>query len=162
MYAVIEIWFFFFFLFFCLDFPEKKLRNIGKKDLKLLPKSVFWNFFVIVFCEEEKPNYLFSYLLSISVSQSNIPGRNLSICYIVWSEKVINERQYLKLLVLVGCCQTCPTTPKLAYVLQVHFVSLKSIPAGNDMFKVNKRNTRTRCEICSKLTIKTPIAPDCK
>ena len=28
-------------------------------------------------------------------------------------------------------------------------------PAGNYMFKVNKRNTRTRCEICSKLTIKT-------
>ena len=24
------------------------------------------------------------------------------------------------------------------------------------MFKVNSRNTRTRCEICSKLTIKTP------
>ena len=24
------------------------------------------------------------------------------------------------------------------------------------MFKVNKRNTRARCEICSKLTIKTP------
>ena len=29
-------------------------------------------------------------------------------------------------------------------------------PAGNYMFKVNNRNTRTRCEICSKLTIKTP------
>ena len=28
--------------------------------------------------------------------------------------------------------------------------------AGNYMFKVNNRNTRTRCEICSKLTIKTP------
>ena len=28
-------------------------------------------------------------------------------------------------------------------------------PAGNYMFKVNYRNTRTRCEICSKLTIKT-------
>ena len=27
-------------------------------------------------------------------------------------------------------------------------------PAGNYMFKVNNRNTRTRCEICSKLTIK--------
>ena len=25
-------------------------------------------------------------------------------------------------------------------------------PAGNYMFKVNNRNTRTRCEICSKLT----------
>ena len=29
-------------------------------------------------------------------------------------------------------------------------------PAGNYMFKVNNRNTRTRCEIYSKLTIKTP------
>ena len=24
------------------------------------------------------------------------------------------------------------------------------------MFKVNNRNTKTRCEVCSKLTIKTP------
>ena len=29
-------------------------------------------------------------------------------------------------------------------------------PAGNCMFKVNNRNTRKRCQICSKLTIKTP------
>ena len=29
-------------------------------------------------------------------------------------------------------------------------------PASNHMFKVNNRNTRTRCKICSKLTIKTP------
>ena len=29
-------------------------------------------------------------------------------------------------------------------------------PAGNYMFKVNNRNTRTRYEICSKLSIKTP------
>ena len=28
--------------------------------------------------------------------------------------------------------------------------------AGNYMFKVNNRNTRARCEICSKLTRKTP------
>ena len=27
-------------------------------------------------------------------------------------------------------------------------------PAGNCMFKVNNRNSRTRCEVCSKLTIK--------
>ena len=27
-------------------------------------------------------------------------------------------------------------------------------PAGNYMFKVNNRNTRTSCEICSKLKIK--------
>ena len=29
-------------------------------------------------------------------------------------------------------------------------------PADIYLFKVNKRNTRARCEICSKLTIKTP------
>ena len=31
-----------------------------------------------------------------------------------------------------------------------------SVPAGNYMFKVNNGNTRTRCEICSKLTTTTP------
>ena len=29
-------------------------------------------------------------------------------------------------------------------------------PAGNYLFKVNNGNTRLMCEICSKLTIKTP------
>ena len=29
-------------------------------------------------------------------------------------------------------------------------------PAGIYLLKINKKNTRTRCEICSKLTIKTP------
>ena len=29
-------------------------------------------------------------------------------------------------------------------------------PAGNYMFKVKNKNIRTRCEICSKLTIKAP------
>ena len=29
------------------------------------------------------------------------------------------------------------------------------------MFKVNNRNTRARCEICSKLTIKTPERRHC-
>ena len=32
----------------------------------------------------------------------------------------------------------------------------KPNPAGNYMFKVNNKNTRTRCEICSKLAIKKP------
>ena len=34
--------------------------------------------------------------------------------------------------------------------------SSKYVPAGIYLLKVNNRNTRTRCEICSKLTIKTP------
>ena len=40
-----------------------------------------------------------------------------------------------------------------------NFVSrfnLEHNPADNYMFKVNNRNTRTKSEICSKLTIKIP------
>ena len=33
-------------------------------------------------------------------------------------------------------------------------------PAGNYMFKVKNSNTRTRCEICSKLTIKKTTNDD--
>ena len=41
--------------------------------------------------------------------------------------------------------------------VSLHFCSARahSIPAGNCMFEVNNRNTRKKCEICSKLTIKT-------
>ena len=34
-------------------------------------------------------------------------------------------------------------------------------PVGNYMFKVNNRNTRTKCEICSKLTIDTTERRNC-
>ena len=35
-------------------------------------------------------------------------------------------------------------------------MKIRDFPAGNYMLKVNNRNTKTRCEICSTLTIKTP------
>ena len=35
-------------------------------------------------------------------------------------------------------------------------VNFNSNPVGIYLFKVNNRNTRTKCEIYSKLTIKTP------
>ena len=38
--------------------------------------------------------------------------------------------------------------------IEINF--LHSFPVGNYMFKVNNRSTRTRCEICSKLTVKIP------
>ena len=34
----------------------------------------------------------------------------------------------------------------------------RKIPVGIYLLKVNNRITRSRCEICSKLTIKTPVA----
>ena len=35
-------------------------------------------------------------------------------------------------------------------------IKIRTFPAGIYLLKVNNRNTRTRCEICSMLTIKTP------
>ena len=48
------------------------------------------------------------------------------------------------------------------FILDLSRLHVQSITAGNYMFKVINRNTRTRCEIFSKLTIKalrrTPMA----
>ena len=35
-------------------------------------------------------------------------------------------------------------------------IFMSTFPVGIYLLKINNRNTRTRCEICSKLTIKTP------
>ena len=43
-----------------------------------------------------------------------------------------------------------------AFNILIGFQSTEKHPAGNYIFKVNSRNTRTRFEICSKLTTKTP------
>ena len=47
---------------------------------------------------------------------------------------------------------------KFAHYRKKYFKKWKNVsrPAGIYLFKVNNRNTRTRCVICSKLTIKTP------
>ena len=42
------------------------------------------------------------------------------------------------------------TTPDLEHLFT------RNNPAGIYLLKVNNRNTRARCEICFKLTIKTP------
>ena len=42
--------------------------------------------------------------------------------------------------------------------LNIYYACIESeiFPVSIYLLKVNNRNTRTRCEICSKLTIKTP------
>ena len=55
--------------------------------------------------------------------------------------------QVCSLIIALTLCATC--------------FSLYPNPAGNYMFKVNNRNTRTKCEVCSKLTIKTPERRHC-
>ena len=42
------------------------------------------------------------------------------------------------------------------YLWGVKFRFPRINQTGNYMFKLNNRNTRTRCDICSKLKIKTP------
>ena len=53
-----------------------------------------------------------------------------------------------------------PTKPKnFRDFCILGFFKLRSrgyIPAGNYMFKVNYKSTRTKHEICSEVTIKTP------
>ena len=44
----------------------------------------------------------------------------------------------------------------MGYYFYIGRESVGNIPAGIYVSKVNNRNTRARCEICSKLTIKIP------
>ena len=49
--------------------------------------------------------------------------------------------------------------PNLASNIEQTLVNSRRIPVGNYMFKVNDRNTRTRCEIYSRLTTDTRKTP---
>ena len=50
----------------------------------------------------------------------------------------------------------CIMTSDVGIIDLIFFATFFPAPAGIYLLKVNNRNTRTRCEICSKLTIKTP------
>ena len=66
-----------------------------------------------------------------------------------------SDRLSYKITVL-NHCQTKPVALRDSAKMVLACNIIKN-PAGNYMFKVNNRNTRTRCKICSKLTIKTPV-----
>ena len=44
----------------------------------------------------------------------------------------------------------------ISYIFCPGYLSFWQIPAGICLLKVNNKNTRTECEICSELTVKTP------
>ena len=56
------------------------------------------------------------------------------------------------------CVALSSVGPKVSLTLElvIDFPYSCAFPAGINLLKVNNRSTRTRCEICSKLTIKTP------
>ena len=81
----------------------------------------------------EKP---FSFGALFCRSQASCTLSTLSILSIVSFLHCINIKQF-------------PTTNNIPAEVFVY-------PGGNYLLKFNNRSTRTRCEICSKLTIKTP------
>ena len=52
--------------------------------------------------------------------------------------------------------QDCFRLVKCTFVISRNLWRHLCFPAGNYLFKVNYRNPRTMCKICSKLTIKKP------
>ena len=55
----------------------------------------------------------------------------------------------------------CINSPNFRSLFQLHVLEKATQKIGNNpvgiyLLKVNNRNTRTRCEICSKLMMKTP------
>ena len=54
-----------------------------------------------------------------------------------------------------------PSTSVLSCSIVRHFTKSFILPTGIYLLKVNNRNTRTRCKICSKLTIKLPDRRHC-
>ena len=97
-------------------------------------------------------------LRSLALGNSHICKRKFHVCYHFLGMKIPGEKIFIN--------PFCHKHPKIIneslFVLKVIRISLvlvilfKHYPAGNYMFKVNNRNTRTRCEICSKLTTETP------
>ena len=51
---------------------------------------------------------------------------------------------------------TGPRRTSIPYSLQIIKAPTIQFPAGNYVFKANKRSTKTKCEMCSKVTIKIP------
>ena len=132
-------------------FLEEPMLSVGLK-MKLLRKTfpvflfclktcqkgqpsiftIWWiTFFTVLIMEFIELNWLYKHIKKIRSSQPAIPA--------------LNWVKYQSLPVSI--------VKRAAF----HFAQKHSkYPAGNCMFKVNNRNTRTRCEICSGLTIQIP------
>ena len=78
-------------------------------------------------------------------------------------DMVLNTRPLTQLINLVGLSISIKlkATQKtlitfLLYISKDLVKAMKTFPAETFLLKVNDKNTRTRCKICLKLTIKTP------
>ena len=94
--------------------------------------------------------YLLNILLSLPSDQTT-----------TISEQILSQFVYICLTVSSICYAKNENDSYIFsffyFLFWLFFTLVTDISADNYMFKVNNRNTaRTRCEICSNLTIKTP------
>ena len=80
--------------------------------------------------------------------QTILIPRNLQVCF-VFTLEIFPLYLFNKLFCNIAI-SLIENHTELAYLLMEH------VPANISLVKVNNKNTRKRCEICSKLTIKTP------
>ena len=88
--------------------------------------------------------------LFTSVSIGNFEKVNVN-----WDLFTVNNRQTRTLTqtsLWIPYCQCIWTT--CTHIYEYFYREIWTYPVGIYMFKVNNRNTNTRCEMCSQLTIK--------
>ena len=92
-------------------------------------------------------------MLNILVWYFSLPTKSLSFTSL--GSEIIKVLYFILWLLYVKL-RTCVFYGGYkSYLLQSNY-DLSIYPAGIYLLKVNNRNNRTRCEICSKLTIKIP------
>ena len=149
-------------------------HNTTKQNDKKKSANIYRSVFVIT--NHRKNTTIRSYILiSTSIAKVTLAPQSM-LCreYLkyairkfsnvdhLWPSIFISSLIYLYIIIFQGLI-----TAKIEVshrVLKFHFleaflqweVQQDKKPAGNYMLKVNNRNSRTRCEICSKLILKIP------
>ena len=112
----------------CGNIVDNQNKKLCVTSLKYAPKPDWWIFFF--YCEK---------IVSLKVSM--VYNQNWFNLYYIWC---------IKRLVMIAEDHWYELSKIWKYWRRQIF----SLPAGIYLFKVNNRNTRKRCEICSKLTVK--------
>ena len=119
-----------------IDTPEVHLRPCRRFIMKFFSRNSNWFLAVNLFCKKT-PTQMFDMVLNTRpVTQLiNLVGLSISIKLKATQKTLITF---------------------LLYISKDLVKAMKTFPADIFLLKVNDKNTRTRCKICSKLTIKTP------
>ena len=142
----------------CLVFQHKHITEIEtylNNDFSYLCQWLLYNKLSICFGDDKTKSMLFvakhklrkAGKLKLPTHQGTVFQQNSQITYLgcIVDETISRKPRSYK--------TTNKIISRLNFLLKKkHFFDA---PAGIYLLKVNNRNTRTRCEICSKLTIKT-------